>query len=183
MNTRPKLICLCGYKRSGKDTAAHFISEQYGYEHKKIASPIKDLVKYLFLLNDDDVEINKEEINSEWGVSPRFLMQTIGTELFQYKLSEYMPHIGRLFWITRFKKNLDKTNYTVVSDLRFYHEYDMLKDYMKDDMIVIRIDNDNIDKTDMHISESEFNKIDVDYVISNNSTIEEFNDKIKNILE
>ncbi len=177
----PKLICLCGYKGSGKDTAADFIKKFYDYEHKKIAAPIKEIVKYLFLLSDKDVEEDKEKLNIEWDVTPRLLMQKIGTELFQHKLSEFMPHIGNKFWIIRFIKELNKNKRTVISDLRFYHEYKMLKDYMKEDMIVIKIENYRIRQNDNHISELEFNKIQADYIIKNDTDIIDFYDKISNL--
>jgi dephospho-CoA kinase len=177
----PKLVCLCGYKGTGKDTAADFIKNFYNYEHKKIAGPIKEIVKYLFLLSDQDVEENKEILNIEWNVTPRLLMQKVGTELFQHKLSEFMPHIGNHFWIIRFIKQLDKNQYTVISDMRFYHEYKMLKDYMKEDMIVIKIENDRIPQIDNHISELEFNRIDADYIIKNDTNIMNFYDKVNQI--
>jgi dephospho-CoA kinase len=181
--TIPTIICIAGFKRTGKDTAANFISENYGYQHVKIARAIKELIKYLFMLDEEDVEENKEIVNSEWQVTPRYLMQTIGTELFQFKLSEYMPHIGRNFWIIRFIKQLNDNEKYVVSDLRFSHEFTSLKEKYGEKMIVIRINNTIIVQNDTHVSENEFLQIPADYIVDNNSDIESYLNQIKLILD
>jgi dephospho-CoA kinase len=176
----PKLICLTGYKRVGKDTLADFLVEDYGYINMKFASPIKEAVKNLFNLTDEDMEEKKEIINDKWKVTPRLLTQFLGTEMFQYKLQEVVPHIGRNFWIYKLIDELekiydnDKYARVVVSDLRFIHEYEKLKEYMGDEMIVININNSRIIPNDSHISENEFQKIKPDYIIQNNSSINSF---------
>jgi dephospho-CoA kinase len=176
----PKLICLTGYKQVGKDTLADFLVENYGYINMKFATPIKETVKFLFNLTDEDLEEKKELINEKWKVSPRLLTQFVGTEMFQYKLQEIMPHIGRYFWVNKFIEELetiyekDKNAKVVVSDLRFIHEYEKLKEYMCNDILVITINNNRIIPNDTHISENEFQKIKPDYIIQNNDSINSF---------
>ena len=177
-----KIICISGYKGSGKDTVSNYIAEKYNYEHKKLAQPIKDITKLLFNLTDRDVEEDKELVNKEWNIKPRILLQKIGTEMFQYELQKFMPDIGRNFWIIRFIKNINKDNLIVISDLRFIHEYEMLKKYC-DKIKVIKIEKNNIEQSDTHISENEFDKIPADYIIKNNSSFTDLYTQIDNILE
>lgn len=173
--TLPKLVCFTGYKGSGKDTCAELLIDMYSvYIEKKIAEPVKEIVKYLFLLSDEEME-NKETEVDAWGVSPRTLFQFIGTELFQYEIQKIIPSIGRNFWITRFIKELEESfidnDCIVVSDLRFKHEYELLKKCMGDKMIVIQIENNRIIKNDDHISENEYKNIKADYILKNDDSI------------
>ena len=99
MDKLPKIIALCGYKGSGKDTAAEYLVTKYKYNHYKISEKLKEVIKLLFNLDDNDLEKNKDEINDKWGIEPRKIMQFIGTDMFQYKLQELFPNIEKTFWI------------------------------------------------------------------------------------
>jgi len=57
MNNLPKIILLSGSKRSGKDTFANYLEEHYGYKHIKITTKLKNCIKMLFDLEDEDLEI------------------------------------------------------------------------------------------------------------------------------
>ena len=78
----PKIILLSGVKRCGKDTLANYLNDNYKYEHLKITTKLKECIKLLFDLNDNDLEEIKELVNPEWKTTPRKMMQFIGTELF-----------------------------------------------------------------------------------------------------
>lgn len=177
-----KIICICGYKRSGKDTVANYIESKYGYEHKKIAYLVRESVKLIFNLTDIELEDNKEIVLKEWDTTPRKIMQWLGTDIFQYKIEEIIPNLNRKFWIKRFIQDLeDNKNNIVISDIRFIHEYDELKNRYKN-IKIIKVINDNIAKVDLHESETEFNNIESDYIIYNNSTIHHLYEKIDEIL-
>ena len=187
----PKIIALCGYKRSGKDTIANYLEKKNNYKHLKITYKLKECLKLLFNLNNNDLEINKEEINDKWGTSPRHMMQFIGTDIFQYKIQELLPGIERKFWINSFlnnslvsklKKN-DKFN-IVISDLRFLHEYNELKK-LNIPIIIIKVTNDNImidENISLHISEKEFLNIPVNYEINNSKDLKYLYNQIDNII-
>lgn len=182
MNTnQPKIIAICGYKGSGKDTIANYLSNKYNYKHYKISSKVKDIVKILFNINDYDYDNKKELINEKWGISIRQMMQFVGTDMFQFKIQELLPNINRDFWIkTLFSdeliKNINNTN-IVLSDLRFIHEFNYLKN-LNIPIIIIRVDNSNIIKNDEHISEREYINIPYDYSINNNNDIKNLYNKI-----
>lgn len=174
MNKFPKIIALCGYKGSGKDTAAAFFAQKK-YKHVKLAAPLKRAVNALF--DFSPLEKDKEKIDPYWGISPRYAMQKMGTEIFQqrlYLLLKTIPPNG--FWAKRLLKNY-RGEKIVVSDLRFGHEYLALKEADKN-LCVIRIER-GLPPLDHHISECAFRDIPANFVIENKGTKEEFYSKLQ----
>tara|TARA_Y100000389_G_scaffold187896_1_gene209812 strand:- start:851 stop:1465 length:615 start_codon:yes stop_codon:yes gene_type:complete len=189
---KPKIIAICGYKRSGKDTIAKYLEKKHYYKHLKITYKLKECIKLLFNLNNNDLEEKKEEINNKWNVSPRHMMQFIGTEMFQYKIQELLPNIDKKFWIQTFLndnlvnklRNNDKFN-IVISDLRFIHEYEELIK-LNLPIIFIKVVNENImidDNNSLHISEKNFLEIPISYEINNNSDLNSLYNQIDNIIK
>lgn len=158
-----KIIGICGFKGSGKDLTANYISNKYGYVHKKISQPLKDIINILFNV---DCENNKEIINNTWNVSSRQIMEYIGTEIFQYKIQELLPNIGRNFWIKSLLEN-NTDEKIVLSDLRFQHEIDYIRNN-NIDLKIFRINRfNNINYNEQHISEQEYINFKVDHDIKN----------------
>lgn len=179
--TVPRLIAVCGYKRSGKDTVANFISDTYGHEHIKIAAKLKNIVKTLFNFTEEQVETDsKEVVDNRWGVTPRHVMQFMGTEMFQYKIQELLPNIDRRFWIMNIinetRDKIDKGYPLIISDLRFKHEYMELQKY---GVYIIRVNKNNIRGTDTHPSEVEFLDIPADLIINNDGSITDLYNSLK----
>lgn len=188
MNELPKIIAICGYKRSGKDTVAEHLCNKYGYKHYKISTKLKDLIKLLFEFDDTDLEINKELINEKWGIEPRKLMQFIGTDMFQYKLQELLPNINKNFWINSLFTNelinkiKNEEKRIVISDLRFLHEYNIISN-LDISYTILKVQNSRILINDTHISENEFNEIPINSIIHNNTSFNKLQDDIDNILK
>ena len=186
MNKLPKIIALCGYKGSGKDTVAEYLVQKYKYNHYKISEKLKEVIKLLFNLNDDDLERNKDEINDKWGIEPRKIMQFIGTDMFQYKLQELFPTIEKSFWIKSLftdeliNKIENENHRVVISDLRFLHEYDLISNIYVP-YSILKVQNNNLEKNDNHISENEFNNIPINAVILNNTTKQQLYNNIDHI--
>ena len=170
MNKIPRIIAVCGYKRSGKDTVANIISELYGHKHMKIASKLKDVTQTLFGFSHSQIEEDvKDHIDTRWGITPRQAMQFIGTEMFQFKIQEILPEIKRNFWIKGLIADLNGNLPVVISDLRFVHEYEELKNL---GVFVIRVTKKNNSETiDHHPSETDFLNIPADLEIVNNDFV------------
>ena len=187
MNNLPSIIALCGYKGSGKDTVANYLVDKYNYKHYKISDKLKEIIKILFDLSDNDLEQKKEEVNDKWNTTPRRLMQFIGTDMFQYKLQELLPNINRDFWIkSLFTEDLmnkiSNENYKIViSDLRFLHEYEIISNLYVS-YSILKVKNNNIEQNDTHISENEFNQININGIIQNDSNLETLYNNIDNII-
>lgn len=132
-----RIIMLCGYKRCGKDTFANYLVNKHKFTHIKISKPLKDILKTLFQFTDDQLETDlKDIVDPRWNITPRKAMIFVGTDMFQYKVQELLPNIGKTFWIKSTKErivdlyNQDRDCNVVISDLRFTHELDALSDLL-----------------------------------------------------
>jgi hypothetical protein len=166
---KPRIIAICGLKRSGKDTIADTLCTFFEYEKVKIASPLKNALKILFQLTDNQVEgPEKDLIDPKWGIEPRKLLQFIGTEVMQFQLQEILPNVGRTFWIKRLiDEHIDNGSHghIVIPDLRFKHEYEVLA---KHDAVFWRVERfQKGQHNDAHSSEKEYLDIPVNDVIIN----------------
>ena len=56
MTPKPRLIGLCGYARSGKDTAAEYLAAEHGYERRAFADKLRALAEAIDpILGEDGV--------------------------------------------------------------------------------------------------------------------------------
>ena len=163
-----KIIAICGSKRSGKDTLATLICNNFTeFEHVKISSKLKVMCQTLFNFTQDQIESDlKDEIDPRWHITPRKAMQFMGTEIMQYKIQDLLgTSIGREFWINSLIESFDDCRSYIISDLRFHHEYKRIK--QMGGVIIKVVDNDMINSDD-HISENEFQHFPmVDFIVDN----------------
>lgn len=170
-----KLIGVIGIKRSGKDTTADELCNNYNYVKYSLAEPLKRGCMDMFGFTEDQVFNDaKDDIDPNWGCTPRDVLKIMGTEICQYNLQEYLPafeKIGRLIWVKRFeqwyKNNLDKN--IVVADVRFKHEADYITSLGGE---IWRVDRPGTDTTDLHASEREIFEIPYKHLLVNDSTLE-----------
>lgn len=169
-----KLIGITGRKFNGKDTLGKYFVEKMGFTRLAFADALKDACKCIFNFNDDQLYGEKKETEDPfWKVTPRKVLQFVGTELFRNKLVEIMPDLGENIWVEVLRKkildNPDKC--FVITDVRFPNECEMIKNMGG---IVIRVKRDCMNKeTDLHSSELEIEKLSVNFEIENNGTVEE----------
>lgn len=127
------IVALAGRKGSGKTTAANYITDTYGYEEYALSSPLKAALTVMFghtfgqLYGD-----RKDEVDPRFGISPRKMLQTLGTEWGQYALqhasTEFSVVTGRDIWVKRFYYMVWEPGHDyVISDVRFQHEITALK--------------------------------------------------------
>ncbi len=135
------------------------------------AEPLKEIIgKQLFGLTDDHLygpdEIREETIE-EWGMSPREILQVVGTDMFR-------AHICDDFWVKAGLKQIRKylsqgdTN-LVVSDTRFPNEVNAVKELGGTTIQVRKIQKVKKatgDSTSGHRSEVALDQYEFDYVIS-----------------
>lgn len=153
----PKIIAIIGAKRCGKDTLANYISEKYGYDKIKLADPLKKTVQALFNFTDEQIEEDaKDIIDPNWNITPRKTLQFFGTEIMQYKIQELLPNIDRNFIVKSLINKLDPNKNYIISDMRFYHEY---QEIIKLNPLIIKITRPNLLATDLHPSEIEYRSI------------------------
>lgn len=112
-----QIVAFCGKKRSGKDTAGDSIAS-LGYFPIAFADPIKETCQLVFEFDDEQVfGSRKEEVDPFWDFSPRWAMQTIGTELFREGIDEDV-------WAKSLLARIDASDHKkfAVTDVRFPNE-------------------------------------------------------------
>jgi hypothetical protein len=174
------IIAICGLKRVGKDTVANYVVDKYGYKHVKIAETLKNVCKTLFDFKDVE-SCSKDIVDPTWNITPRLAMQFIGTEVFQFKIQEILPDIGRTFWIKKTINTISDKDRVVISDLRFEHE---VKEILQrfPNTVVIKIIKDRFSDDCSHPSEQEWKNIKENILLKNDGTIDQLYRKIDSIV-
>ncbi len=174
------LIGLVATKGSGKDVMGNYLVEHYNFTKTHFADPMKEGLRHIFDLNDEQLYGSKKEtLDVRWNKTPRELFQIFGTDIMRNMMSP-MLNLGQNIWVHRFKVwyEAHKDQNVVLADCRFISEAEEIK---KLGGILIRIER-NTHMVDYHISEQEVHGIDVDYTIENDGTPEYF-EKIKVLME
>jgi hypothetical protein len=141
------LIAFTGRAGSGKSTAAQALVDRDGYIRCSFAQPIKDMVKAMGISYAEmtDAKI-KNMPNPDYGdKSPRYIMQTLGTEWGRNMID---PDI----WINVWRRKLPpRAIYNiVVDDCRFENEVQIVKTLGG---IVIKVNRISANTTVTHHSE------------------------------
>lgn len=167
------IIGVSGKKRHGKDTVADYLVENYGFKKLVLADVLKNAIKVLFGMSDEQLWGDKKEIKDEfWGYSPREIMQILGTDLIR-------EQFDKDFFTKSIKRDILNSSHDrfVISDVRFKNELEMINSIGG---TVIRITRD-IENKDEHVSEKDLDDIDL-YTIENRSSIEDLHKKIDTFL-
>lgn len=177
------LIGLVGQKRVGKDLCADYLIKHFGFTKTHFADPLKEAVRHIFDLNDEQLYGNhKEIVDIRWNKSPRELFQLFGTDIMRNIMSP-MLGLGNEIWVHRFKVWYEKhkKNNVVIADVRFPSEASEIKQMGG---ILIRIDGrKRTTPHDYHVSEQLVYQIPVDYIIKNDHTKDAYFTTIQSLLE
>jgi dephospho-CoA kinase len=132
------MIGLCGVIGSGKDTVANYLVEHHGYVKIAFGDILKDITSLLFGWNRDLVEGQTSvsrafrDMPDMWWeqhlnckVTPRLMLQTLGTDVFRKNFHSDI-------WVLAVQRkimNLQASGITkiVVSDCRFFNELEMIQ--------------------------------------------------------
>jgi hypothetical protein len=114
----PRIIGLGFEKRSGKDTVADFLVEDFGAIKMAFAGPLKAATKEIFGWDERHVNGDlKEVVDTFWGFTPRWALQKVGTEGIR-------DVIGRDTWTKRAQQLVERSGADVIvfTDVRFPEE-------------------------------------------------------------
>lgn len=179
------VVALCGGMRSGKDTAAAHLVRAHAFVHVKLAQQLKDGLCAFFGFTAEQVEGGmKDRVDPRWGVTPRSVMQWMGTDVMQHHLSrDLLPHMGRTFWARQLAHRIAGMHAQpggpsrfVISDMRFLHEHACLSEALGTGFMAVRIirpDAMSRGSTPdaLHISEQEWAAIPARATLVNNADI------------
>lgn len=159
-----------------------------GWKQISFADKIKDITCIIIGCTREqleDREFKEKELGEEWSynewynestysvikLTPRKIMQIIGTDF-----GRQMIHSN--IWINSTFNNYKNSDNWIITDVRFPNEAKAIKDR---EGFLIRINRDSF-KNFKHLSEIALDNYQFDYIIDNNSTIEDLTVKVKEIL-
>lgn len=136
MSTQPfRILAVYGKRFSGKTTIAEYLVQHYGFQEFSFASYLKQACCVMFGFSSEQVTdpILKETVDPYWGVTPRAVLQTVGTDLFRDRLPQLLPQLHSI-WVRRLVQDVQQHHRNhpdqpvVISDLRFPDEYKTMRD-------------------------------------------------------
>jgi len=190
-----RLIGICGRKRHGKDSVGRILRD-YGYMNTAFADPVKRVAMDVYGLSWDQCYGDgpeKEAVDPRWGLSPRAIMQRLGTEVGRgIHLDTWIRHTldnvrsaaagtgfvlrddaGRAF--VRVPPPVSSP-WWVVTDLRFPNEADAVRAVGGR---VLRVVRPSLGvPTDEHPSESSVDLVTADVTIVNDGSLEDLRDLV-----
>jgi len=131
-----KIIAICGFQGSGKDTLANILIKKYGYKKLSFGGTVKDVASIIFnwdrkMLEGDTTESRewRETVDDWWSkklginnLTPRYILQQVGTDLFR-------NNFHKDIWINCLEKKLIDYDKVVITDCRFPNELKILNKY------------------------------------------------------
>lgn len=177
------IIGLIGNIGAGKSTCAQVLVEQ-GFTEMTFADPLKQACMALFGFTHEQMYGSQEmkaTPDPRWfGVTPRQIMQFVGTDLLRNQLAQIMPEIGTDIFVHRMKVALtEHQGNVVVSDVRFQNEADLIKSLGGYLIKIVRPGK----ASDNHASEQVDLVTGYDITLLNYGTKEEFLEKCKGLYE
>ena len=202
------IVGFVGFIGSGKDTAADYLVNFHGFRRDSFANTLKDAVANVFgwdrtLLEGRTSEARawREEVDTWWAerlgmphLTPRWVLQYWGTEVCRQGFHDDI-------WIASVENKMRKTtDNIVISDVRFPNE---IKAIHNAGGIVVRVHRgvmphwydvaiqankgsesaqNFLKKEGIHASETAWVGGKIDYIIANDSTIDDLYAQIKKLL-
>jgi hypothetical protein len=192
------IIGICGFQGAGKDTMANILIEKYGFIKFSFANALKDIISILFcwpreLIEGDTNESRlwRETVDEWWSkklnipeLTPRMIMQKIGTDLFRKYFNEDI-------WVNIIEKKIKDAGILqniVITDCRFPNEIKLLRELGGKIIHIYRhlplwFDNYILgefcsESKFLHPSEKEWIREKFDYTIDNKESISDLEVKV-----
>jgi hypothetical protein len=197
------LLGLVGRKGSGKDTVGDYLVARHGFVRAAFADPVKwvarDLWPHLTVEQCwGPIEV-KEAMDTTLGVSPRWLLQRIGTEVgrngdlatfagfgisparMQEALDRHGVVPGPSAWVDALFR-VPRAADAVITDVRFPNEAEAIRARHGWVLKLLRPDFDTRIGND-HPSEREVDACTFDYLVRNDRDVPALHAKVRRILD
>jgi len=173
------IIGISGLAGAGKTVLATHLVRRYDFRKVAFADSLKRACKEIFYLSDEQVfgEL-KETVDPYWGVTPRFILQKVGTECMR---NIYDKDI----WIKSLGAKIKTNQYIdyVLDDLRFINEICAVKEWGGKVIKIVRKNAGAKGGIEGHASETELLMYNNwDYTIYNDGTLEDLYRKVDNLM-
>lgn len=186
-----EIVGLSGYARSGKDAAAAVLVEEFGFTRVAFADKLREVLYALNPIVVGTATWSDDVFYTNDARSLRDVIQVWGWD--HYKDSPYGPEIRRLLqrlgteagretlwdsiWIDAALTGLPEDAKVVVSDARFFNEFDAL---IGRGGYIWRINRDGVGPANDHASETEavlYDKFSL--FLENNGSLEKFKELVR----
>ena len=156
-----KIIGICGWATSGKDTVADFVEQQLdGVLRYSMATPVKEQAKFMGWDGKKD------------GPGRQLLID-VGMAGRRYDRDCWLKQAERHRYVWQ-----HRYNYMVIPDIRFENE----ADWVTQNGILIRVYREGVQQID-HQSEKELDDYLTRYVIQNNGTKDDLAEEVRLTLQ
>jgi hypothetical protein len=172
------IIGLSGYARSGKDEVAKILVEEYGYTKVAFADKIRQLLLETNPQVKDGFRI--ESVVGAYGWDKAKVLFPEIRKLLQDLGVGARKVFGEEFWIERALASIFKNENTVVTDVRFINEADMIK---HQDGQIWRIKRTGVEAVNAHVSEHDMDGYPVDKILKNEGTLEDLRTLVRTRME
>jgi GTPase SAR1 family protein len=178
------IIGVTGKKGSGKSTVANYLVNHYNFNEYAFANTLKSICMEVFQLQTNQLygsQQEKERRDEFWNVSPRKIMQEVGTAF--REIGNRVPELDRI-WVKSLHREIElkDKSLVVISDVRYQDEIDSIIRYKENgwNAIIIKIERE---LTELDTHESENQDLPYDYLINNNKLRKDLFENIDEILK
>lgn len=173
------IIGLTGRARSGKDTAAAHL-QAGGFWHLKFSAALKDMLRALPGMTEAHIDGEfKDHVHPAYGISPRRMMQTLGTEWGRGLDPEFWTNVMRATIADVLTEDTFHTPRIVISDVRFDNEAELIRELGG---IIVHIQRGQAAEVEDHASERGIQPATGDVVIRNDSSISDLHARIDGVV-
>lgn len=186
------IIGIIGFIGAGKSTVAGILSKEHGFELDAVAASLKDAIAALFQWDRQLLEgitpesrVWRETIDEWWSerlgipcITPRWALQHIGTDILRTFLH---PDVLIAGFERRLAGKANATSNIVITDLRFPNEVNLVRSLGG---VLLRVTRgpDSPESHELHASEVALLGVEVDYLVSNDGTIDDLKDRLTTIV-
>ena len=190
---KTKVILISGKKQHGKNTVARMLTEfatirGYNVVEVAFADPLKESAKLLFRLTDKQVygTHEKEEMDGRWGLTPREILQKLGTEVGRAIHPDvWVRNLCYRIIEQKFDKTCPAPTMVLVTDCRFPNEIEVPRQILEN-VLTIRVNRPGMAPTafDSHPSETALDSYNnFDYYVENDGDFASLRDVCKTIVD
>lgn len=181
------IIGLSGYARSGKDTVAEYLVDNYGFTRVAFADEIRRALLAINPWVGGIASLNEMVEHEGWDnvkIIPhaREMLQNLGV----YARDTW----GASFWINELFRHMDKNcrdengelKDIVITDVRFKNEANAVAGWVAKNPVLIRINRPSVAPVNQHISEVDLDDYVFKHIIDNDSDIFDLYLKVEELM-